>query len=706
MVERSFKYLDEIELSFVRGIGEKKFASLKKSKLKTVADLIRYFPRTHIDRSKVKLISEIDKNDENNEVTIFGTIDKVSVFTTKTRLRIATLSISDESGSLKAKWFGPQYIESRFKEGEVVAVSGKPEVKKTGSVDFKNPAIEKFTDIEELNETGSFIPIYKKVEGMTSASIRKGLKEIIAILESTKDDFTPGLFDVLPSEIIKEHSLENRLQSIKKIHFPKNEVDYKNARRRLVLDEFIYLRSIFENLKSKYKNENKGLVYTFSNSDIDEFIDQLPFQLTQSQLKAVNEILEDFRKNYPMKRLLQGDVGSGKTVVATIASYAAIKSGYQVALMAPTEVLAEQHFASINQFMNKDQCDIYLLTSSIKDRENILDNLNNGKPALYIGTHALIQESIKFSNLGFAIIDEQQRFGVEQRKKLINESGDIPDQLVMTATPIPRTTALSIYGDLEISSINELPPGRKDITSHLIEGSKKDNETIYDICEFHLQKKSQIFVVCPFIEESELVDIQAAENVFVEYKEKFKDYNVSILHGKMSFDEKDQIMQDMKNGKVDILVSTVVIEVGIDIPNATLMIIESAERFGLNQLHQLRGRVGRSDKQSECIFHVSKKKTLNTISEDGKRRLEAIVNIKDGFKLSEIDLEIRGEGKVTGTSQSGQSDLKIADLRYDYELLLESKNIFDKIESEDIKKLLFEEAQILFPNYFKASGTT
>ena len=541
---------------------------------------------------------------------------------------------------------------------------------------------------------------------MTSASIRKGLKEIIAILESTKDDFTPGLFDVLPSEIIKEHSLENRLQSIKKIHFPKNEVDYKNARRRLVLDEFIYLRSIFENLKSKYKHENKGLVYTFSNSDIDEFIDQLPFQLTQSQFKAVNEILEDFRKNYPMKRLLQGDVGSGKTVVATIASFAAIKSGYQVALMAPTEVLAEQHFASINQFMNKDQCDIYLLTSSIKDRENILDNLNNSKPALYIGTHALIQESIKFPNLGFAIIDEQQRFGVEQRKKLINETGDIPDQLVMTATPIPRTTALSIYGDLEISSINELPPGRKDITSHLIEGSKKDNETIYDICEFHLQKKSQIFVVCPFIEESELVDIQAAENVFIEYKEKFKDYNVSILHGKMSFDEKEQIMQDMKNGIVDILVSTVVIEVGIDIPNATLMIIESAERFGLNQLHQLRGRVGRSDKQSECIFHVSKKKTLNTISEDGKRRLEAIVNIKDGFKLSEIDLEIRGEGKVTGTSQSGQSDLKIADLRYDYELLLESKNIFDKIESEDIKKLLFEEAQILFPNYFKASGTT
>ena len=706
MVERSYKYLNEIELNFVKGIGEKKFASLKKSKLKTINDLIRYFPRTHIDRSKVKLVSEIEQNDQTYEVTIFGTIDKLSVFTTKTRLRIATLTISDESGSLKAKWFGPQYIESRFKEGDVVAVSGKPEVKKTGSIEFKNPAIEKFTDVEELNQTGSLIPIYKKVEGMTSASIRKGLKEIINILESTKDNFEPGLFDVLPSNIREEYSLLDRFESIKKIHFPKNENDYKSARRRLVLDEFIYLRSIFANLKSKHKNENKGLVYKFTNPDIEEFVKQLPFNLTQSQNSAMNEILEDLKKTYPMKRLLQGDVGSGKTVVATIASYAAIKSDYQVALMAPTEVLAEQHYSSINEFMNKDQYEIHLLTSSVKNRDKILENLKNGNPGLYVGTHALIQESIKFSNLGLAIIDEQQRFGVEQRKKLINETGDIPDQLVMTATPIPRTTALSIYGDLEISSINELPPGRKDITSHLIEGSKKDNDIIYDICKFHLKRKSQIFVVCPFIEESEVMDIQAAENVFIEYKEKFKDYKVSILHGKMSFDEKEQIMQDMKSGKIDILVSTIVIEVGIDIPNATLMIIESAERFGLNQLHQLRGRVGRSDKQSECVFHVSKKKTLKTISEDGKRRLEAIVDIKDGFRLSEIDLEIRGEGKVTGTSQSGQSDLKIADLRYDYKLLLESKNIFDQLESEDIKNLLFEEAQILFPNYFKVSGTT
>ncbi len=706
MVERSLSYLDNIKLDSLKGFGEKRYSNLKKSNLSSITDLIRFYPRKHIDRSKIKTINQIDQSDIDKEVTMIGTISNVSVFTTKSRLRITTLSIKDSTGLVKAKWFGPQYIESRFKEGEDVALSGKPEIKKTGSIEFKNPTIEKFADIDELSETGSLIPIYPKVDGVSSGVIRKAIKDALSIIDTPKEEFEPGIEDMLTSEVVDKNSIFSRTESFKSIHFPKTIEEFQKARERLALDEFIYLRSIFENLKSEFKNKNKGPKYIFENSLIDTFVADLPFQLTESQTKAYKEILEDLKNDYPMKRLLQGDVGSGKTVVAAISIYAVINSGYQVALMAPTEVLAEQHLNSLNAFLKNSDVEINFLTSSVKDRSEVMNNISDGKPGLYIGTHALIQDKVFFSNLGLVIIDEQQRFGVEQRKKLINENGEIPDQLVMTATPIPRTTALSIYGDLEISSINELPPGRKDITSHLIEGSKKDNETIYDICEFHLQKKSQIFVVCPFIEESELVDIQAAENVFIEYKEKFKDYNVSILHGKMSFDEKDQIMQDMKNGKVDILVSTVVIEVGIDIPNATLMIIESAERFGLNQLHQLRGRVGRSDKQSECIFHVSKKKTLNTISEDGKRRLEAIVNIKDGFKLSEIDLEIRGEGKVTGTSQSGQSDLKIADLRFDYELLLESKNIFEKIESEDIKKLLFEEAQILFPNYFKASGTT
>ncbi len=706
MVERSFKYLNTIKLDSLKGFGEKRYASLKKSNLKSVTDLLRFYPRKHIDRSKVKLINEISQDDQNQEVTLIGSISNISVFTTKTRLRITTLTINDESGSVKAKWFGPQYIETRYKTEERIALSGKPDVKKTGSIEFKNPTIEKFSDIEELNETGSFIPIYQKIEGMTSSSVRKALKEIISILNTDKDKYTAGLSDMLSNEILKKHSLISRYDSMKQIHFPKNEEQYRDARNRLALDEFLYLRSIFENLKSKYKSENKGLEFSFTKSDIEKFIKHLPFKLTKSQYTTSYEILDDLIKEYPMKRLLQGDVGSGKTVVAAVAIYAAYISGYQVALMAPTEVLAEQHFNSIKIFLSNYGIPINLLTSSVSDRDSVLQNIENGSPGLFIGTHALIQEKIQFTNLGLAIIDEQQRFGVEQRKKLINQSGLIPDQLVMTATPIPRTTALSIYGDLEISSINEMPPGRKEVISYLFSGLQSDNNAVFDKCIDHLSNNSQIFVVCPFIEESESSDIQSAENVYSLYKEKFKDHNVKILHGRMSFDEKDQIMSEMKKGEIDILVSTVVIEVGIDIPNASLMIIESAERFGLNQLHQLRGRVGRGAKQSECIFHITNKKSLLTISDDGRRRLEAIVEIKDGFKLSEIDLEIRGEGKVTGTSQSGQSDLKIADLRFDYELLLKSKNIYEELNSSKEKEIIFKEAKILFPNYFKADGTT
>ena len=706
MDERSLNYLDNIKLDSLKGFGEKRYSNLKKSNLSSVTDLIRFYPKKHIDRSKIKSIEEIDQSDIKKEVTIIGTITNVSVFTTKSRLRITTLSIKDSTGSVKAKWFGPQYIESRFKEAEDIALSGKPEIKKRGTIEFKNPTIEKFADIEELSETGSLIPIYPKVEGVSSGVIRKAIKDALSIIDTPKEDFQPGIEDMLPSKVVEINSLFTRTQSFKSIHFPKTLKEYQQAKERLALDEFIYLRSIFENLKSEFKNKNKGPKYNFKNPSIDSFVTDLPFNLTKSQVKAYKEILEDLKNDYPMKRLLQGDVGSGKTVVAAISIYAVINSGYQVALMAPTEVLAEQHLNSFNQFLKNSNIEINFLTSSVKDRSSVINNISGGKPGLYIGTHALIQDKIFFSNLGLVIIDEQQRFGVDQRKKLISDSEITPDQLVMTATPIPRTTALSIYGDLEISSINELPPGRKPIISYLYSGLKKDNEKVYEKCAKHLDDDSQIFVVCPYIEESESSDIQAAENVFLEYSKKFTEYNVVLLHGKMSYEQKEKIMRSMQEGSIDILVSTVVIEVGIDIPNATLMIIESAERFGLNQLHQLRGRVGRGKKQSECIFHVTNKKSLNTISEEGVKRLEAISTMSDGFKLSEIDLEIRGEGKVTGKNQSGRSDLKIADLRYDYALLLQSKKIYDDIDSLEYSNKVFEEAKLLFPNYFQADGTT
>ena len=706
MVERSVTYLNNIKLDSLKGFGEKRYSSLKKSNLSSIADLLRFFPKKHIDRSKIKKIVEINESDIDKEVTMIGNISKVSVFTTRSRLRITTLSISDNSGNVKAKWFGPQYIESRFKEGDDVALSGKPDIKKTGSIEFKNPTIEKFADIEDLNETGSLIPIYPKIDGISSAVIRKALKEVLQIVNSPKDEFLPGIKDVVPQKILQKYSKISRTESFQAIHFPKNIKEYNLAKDRLALDEFLYLRSIFENLKSEFKNKNKGPIYKFNDIDINKFISELPFKLTNSQIKSYQEILEDLTNTFPMKRLLQGDVGSGKTVVAAIAVYAVVKSGFQVAFMAPTEVLAEQHLKSISEFLKYSDIDIYFLSSSVKDRDNVMESISTGKPGLYIGTHALIQEKVLFSNLGLVIIDEQQRFGVDQRKKLITDSDIVPDQLVMTATPIPRTTALSIYGDLDISSINELPPGRKEIISYLFNGLKGDSNLVFDKCKEHLNQNSQIFVVCPYIDESENSDIQAAEIVYKEYKEKFEDKNVALLHGKMHYEEKEKIMNDMTEYRIDILVSTVVIEVGIDIPNASLMVIESAERFGLNQLHQLRGRVGRGEKQSECIFHITKKKSLSTISEDGKKRLEAIVELSDGFKLSEIDLEIRGEGKVTGKNQSGRSDFKIADLRYDYNLLLESKKIHEEINGTDESIEIFQEAKLLFPNYFAAEGTT
>ena len=697
MVERNIKYLENISLDEIKGFGEKRLSSFKKYGINNISDLLRFFPKKHIDRSQISTIDSIT-GDITKEITILGEVTDVSVFTTKTRLRIATLVIKDDTGVIRAKWFGPQYIETRFKKDDSVAISGIPEVKKTGSIEFKNPTIEKFSDLEELNETGSLIPIYPKIEGLSSTIIRKGIKEALRR--------TPKIEDFASKKDLTEYKIIDRISSYKNIHFPETIKEYEDARTRLAFDEFIYLQSIFKEIKETYSKNETGIKHTIKNETLKYFEKEIPFNLTKSQKKVINEIFKDMNKPSPMKRLLQGDVGSGKTIVAAAAIYASISSSHQAVLMAPTEVLAEQHFNSLSKILIFKDIKIYLLTSSIADRDEIMKTIDEGTPALIIGTHALIQDKVNFNNLGLAIIDEQQRFGVEQRKKLTSKQKDTPHQLVMTATPIPRTTALAIYGDLDLSVIDELPPGRKSIKSFLHEGSKEDTDEVYKICKKHLDDNSQIFVVCPFIEESEKLDIKAAENVYKQYKEQFDNYKVEILHGKISSEDKEKIMDDMHNNKIDILISTVVIEVGIDIPNATLMIIESAERFGLNQLHQLRGRVGRGEKKSECIFHITDGKNMETITDVGNKRLKAIVENSDGFKLSEIDLQIRGEGKVTGTSQSGMSDLKIADIRYDYDILQSAKSYFENNITNKNELLINEEAKILFPNFSKVEDST
>ena len=625
-------------------------------------------------------------------------IEKVSVFTTRSRLRIATLSVSDETGDAKAKWFGPQYIETRFKEGDTVAISGVPDVKKTGSVEFKNATIEKYLEFDELNETGALIPIYKKIEGLSSALMRKGIKHALKR--------TPEIEDYINDEQLAAYELLDRTTSLNDIHFPEELSNYYKAKKRLAFDEFIYLQTIFKRKKKSNKLIIGSEKIQSNNELMKTFTENLDFELTSAQKRTINEILKDMNKNSPMKRLLQGDVGSGKTIVAACAVYSASNAGFKSALMAPTEVLAEQHYNSLTPILVKHNIKTYLLTSSVKDRSEIINQMSSAEPVFFIGTHALIQEHVIFNNLGLAIIDEQQRFGVDQRKKLIESSNIIPHQIVMTATPIPRTTALAVYGDLDISIIDELPPGRQEIENILLSGLESDNNQVVDYCKQHLLDNSQIFVVCPYIDESENKDIKAAEKVYEQYIDLFPDSNVKILHGRMKSEEKELIMSQMNNGKIDILVSTVVIEVGIDITNATLMIIESAERFGLNQLHQLRGRVGRGSKKSQCIFHISNKLTIDSVTDVGKQRLSAIVSTNDGFKLSEMDLQIRGEGKVTGTDQSGLSDLKIADLRYDFEILNLSKLFFNKEITPELEERIYVEATLLFPNFMKVEDTT
>ena len=697
-MKRDINYLSNIDISEIKGFGEKRIKSLNKSGIKSIVDLIRFYPRKHIDRSDVLTIDDVRNLFEFKEITVLVKITKVSVFTTRSRLRIATLSVSDETGDAKAKWFGPQYIETRFKEGDTVAISGVPDVKKTGSVEFKNATIEKYLEFDELNETGALIPIYKKIEGLSSALIRKGIKHALKR--------TPEIEDYINDEQLAAYELLDRTTSLNDIHFPEELSNYYKAKKRLAFDEFIYLQTIFK----RKKKSNKLIIGSEkiqSNSELmNTFTENLDFELTSAQKRTINEILKDMNKNSPMKRLLQGDVGSGKTIVAACAVYSASNAGFKSALMAPTEVLAEQHYNSLTPILVKHNIKTYLLTSSVKDRSEIINQMSSAEPVFFIGTHALIQEHVIFNNLGLAIIDEQQRFGVDQRKKLIESSNIIPHQIVMTATPIPRTTALAVYGDLDISIIDELPPGRQEIENILLSGLESDNNQVVDYCKQHLLDNSQIFVVCPYIDESENKDIKAAEKVYEQYIDLFPDSNVKILHGRMKSEEKELIMSQMNNGKIDILVSTVVIEVGIDITNATLMIIESAERFGLNQLHQLRGRVGRGSKKSQCIFHISNKLTIDSVTDVGKQRLSAIVSTNDGFKLSEMDLQIRGEGKVTGTDQSGLSDLKIADLRYDFEILNLSKLFFNKEITPELEERIYDEATLLFPNFMKVEDTT
>ena len=541
-----------------------------------------------------------------------------------------------------------------------------------------------FDEIENSNNTGKIIPIYPLTFSLTQNTLRKIIENGLQKVQEQG-----GLPETLPDYILKEYKLENENKANYDIHFPKDFEDFKKARRRLVFEELLSTQLALLQLKNNNLTDKKGIKFN-KNVKMSDVINTLPFKLTKAQLKVLQEIDENMESEKSMNRLLQGDVGSGKTVVAMITAYKTVKSGYQAAILAPTAILATQHMANFEKMLSQFDIKCELLISGIskKNKEDILERLKNGEIDILIGTHAMLEENVEFKNLGLVVTDEQHRFGVKQRTKIV-QKGQNPDVLVMSATPIPRTLALILYGDLDISIIDELPPNRKTIETFAV--TNRMEERINNFIKKQLDEGRQAYIVCPLVEESEEEDkdLKAVETLYEKCKEEtFSNYRVEYIHGKMRPKEKDEIMERFKNKEIDILISTTVIEVGVDVPNANIMVIENAERFGLAQLHQLRGRVGRGEYKSYCVLKY-KGKGQNT-----KERMKIMCETNDGFLISQKDLELRGSGDFFGTMQHGIPDFKIANLFTDMDILKLAQEAATKIVSQD-PKLEKEENRLL-----------
>ncbi len=570
-------------------------------------------------------------------------------------------------GSGIVTWFNQPYLKDKFIIGNKYKFFGKVSLK-AGRVMFNSPV---FDVGEKVQNTGRIIPIYPLTYNLSQNNLRKIMEEAIKIVYG-------NLQETLPQYLIKQYNLEDINNATKNIHFPKEFEDFNIARNRLVFEELLSVQLALLELKNNYITEKKGIQFD-KNVKMSDVINTLPFKLTKAQLRVLEEIDENMESDKVMNRLLQGDVGSGKTVVAMCAAYKAVKSGYQAAIMAPTAILATQHLENFKKILDKLNIKCELLISGItkKKKEDILNRLKNGEIDILIGTHAIIEDNVIFKNLGLVVTDEQHRFGVRQRAK-IAEKGNNPDVLVMTATPIPRTLALILYGDLDISIIDELPPNRKKIETFAV--NKNMTERVNNFIKKQIDEGRQAYIVCPLVEENEEMDLKSVEALYETYsKEVFPQYKVEYLHGKMKQKEKDDIMERFKNGKIDILISTTVIEVGVDVPNSNIMVVENAERFGLAQLHQLRGRVGRGEYKSYCILKYEGK------GETIRKRMKVMCETNDGFVISEKDLELRGSGDFFGTMQHGLPEFKIANLFEDIEMLKKVQVVAMEILEKDPK---------------------
>jgi ATP-dependent DNA helicase RecG len=661
-------------------VGRAKSGLLEKLGLYKVRDLLFHYPRDYIDYSRQVNISNLMAGET---VTLVGSIKKCNCFNSakNKKITILDLVITDRTGQIKISRFfaGTRFANRGWQEmmkrqyplGAIVAASGLIKQNKYG-LTLDNPEIEILdssgNSISSL-KIGRILPVYPLTEGVPADLVRRAAVEALQAMEQVRDP--------LPTGLRNQYGLIGLQEAIAHIHYPPDQTALTHARRRLVFDEFFYLQLGFLQRRQQQKTTEKSAIFAPQGKIIENFNQLLPFSLTKAQKKVIGEILQDLESPTPMNRLVQGDVGSGKTIVGVFAILAAIQSGYQAALMAPTEVLAEQHYRKLVSWFNLLHLPVELLTGSTKTakRRQVLAQLETGELPLLVGTHALIQDPVNFQRLGLVVIDEQHRFGVQQRARLLSK-GQAPHVLTMTATPIPRTLALTLHGDLDVSQIDELPPGRQPIKTTVLTGRQRIEA--YDLIKREVVQGRQAYVIFPLIEESEKLDVRAAVEEYHHLSNKvFPEFNIGLLHGRMSSVEKDQVLNAFRDNEIQIIVSTTVIEVGVDVPNATVMLIENAERFGLSQLHQLRGRVGRGQHKSYCVLMIGNK------TADAVARLGVLEQSQDGFFISEMDLRFRGPGQVLGTRQSGLPDFALASLVEDQEVLVLAREAAEKIMLAD-----------------------
>jgi ATP-dependent DNA helicase RecG len=646
----------ETPLRYLKGVGPQRARLLEKKGLVTIEDALFFVPLRHEDRTRLTPLRQLEPG---RVATCTGVIVGLSPPPPRSHQPFSVM-LRDASGYATASWFNAAYLGRVLARGQRLVLHGRV-TRFRGALALQHPDYEivESGDDEPLH-TGRLVPVYSTTEGLGQRPLRSLMWRIV-------DAFAGDVTEILPAAVRARRRLAPLPQALRDVHFPASDAARADALRRLAFDDFLYLQLGLAILRAR-THRARGIALDPPGALVERLRASLPYRLTGAQERVWAEIRRDMAMPSPMHRLLQGDVGSGKTIVAALAVLTAIEAGYQAAVMAPTEILAEQHFMTFRQLLEPLGVAVTLLTSSLKARERQARRagLAAGDVACVVGTHALVQEGVEFRRLGLVVVDEQHRFGVEQRARL-RAKGEQPDMLVMTATPIPRTLALTLYGDLDVSVLDELPPGRQPVKTVARTPAKR--REIYDFLRAQIAEGRQIYVVYPLVEESEAVDLKAATDMARRLQDEvFPDRRVGLLHGRLGFEEKDAIMARFKAGEIDVLVSTTVIEVGIDVPNAAVMLVEHAERFGLSQLHQLRGRVGRGPWKSYCILlHAA------DLAEDARRRIDALVETDDGFRIAEVDLELRGPGEFFGTRQSGLPQFRVADLVRDAAVLADAR---------------------------------